>query len=315
MITGGVYRRGMSYRKIAAALPLLLAGASCVPAAAGWRAEAENSATHKEIIAPANVTAEIVPVSSFRPLDEEQEGLWQQAAGQFDAPSTSPAAPFQYQGSGNDVARALDCLAEAIYYEARSESEEGQRAVAQVVLNRVRHPAFPSSVCGVVYQGSSRRTGCQFSFTCDGSLGRRPYGASWARARSLAAAALSGEVYAPVGNATHYHTRAILPYWAPSLRRAAVVGAHVFYRWRGGQGESGAFRQAYAGTEPGRFTPAVAWTTEARELHETPLVERIMPTRRDDPIVRVHRGENAPAEEVLAENFGVRVHIGEAPTS
>jgi hypothetical protein len=147
-------------------------------------------------------------------------------------------------------ARALDCLTSAAYYEAGNESDDGIRAVAQVVLNRVRHPAFPSSVCGVVYQGSTRSTGCQFTFTCDGSLLRRPNAASWARARRIAEAALGGFVYAPVGWATHYHANYVLPYWAPTLAKNAVVGAHLFYRWSGGWGRPGGFTQRYARQEP-----------------------------------------------------------------
>jgi spore germination cell wall hydrolase CwlJ-like protein len=122
-----------------------------------------------------------------------------------------------------------DCLSLAIYYEARSESDVGQHAVAQVVLNRVADPAYPNDVCSVVFQGAERRTGCQFSFTCDGSMARRPQGIAWTRARQIAAAALAGRGNAPVGNATHYHTTAIRPYWAPSLTRVATIGAHIFY--------------------------------------------------------------------------------------
>jgi len=127
--------------------------------------------------------------------------------------------------------RALDCLAQAIYYEARSEPEDGQRAVAQVVLNRVRHPAWPNSVCGVVYQGPARPGGgCQFTFTCDGSLRFRAYGEDWARARRIAAEALAGRVHAPVGLSTFYHANYVLPAWAPRLAKTAVIGAHLFYR-------------------------------------------------------------------------------------
>src|SRR3546814_14176438 len=78
-------------------------------------------------------------------------------------------------------------------------SDLGQQAVAQVVLNRVRNPAFPNSVCGTVYEGSSRSTGCQFTFTCDGSLTARREPAAWERARQVAQMALAGFVYAPVG--------------------------------------------------------------------------------------------------------------------
>jgi spore germination cell wall hydrolase CwlJ-like protein len=152
--------------------------------------------------------------------------------------------------SFTDRLRSLDCLTAAVYYEAASESEEGQRAVAQVVLNRVRHPTYPNSVCGVVYQGSERSTGCQFSFTCDGSLARTPSLSGWARARRIAAAALAGSVYAPVGLATHYHTYRVHPHWASSLVKSAMIGAHIFYRWNGGWGGPAAFRQSYAGVEP-----------------------------------------------------------------
>ena len=160
------------------------------------------------------------------------------------------AAPFKFRGDQAARARALEGLASAVYYEAGQESTDGQRAVAQVVLNRVRHGAFPSSVCGVVYQGSTRSTGCQFTFTCDGSLYRAADVAGWRRAYSVAQAALSGSVYAPVGWATHYHANYVVPYWAPTLAKNAVVGAHIFYRWAGNWGRSGSFVQAYARSEP-----------------------------------------------------------------
>ncbi|HEV2746131.1 MAG TPA: cell wall hydrolase [Allosphingosinicella sp.] len=156
-----------------------------------------------------------------------------------------PARPYFGGASSGDGGRAAGCLAAAVYYEARSEGEAGQRAVAQVVLNRVRHYAFPSTICGVVFQGSSRRSGCQFSFTCDGSMGlardapadRR----EWERAKRIAAQALAGYVHAPVGHATHYHTGAVSPAWAPTLQPVTAVGSHLFYRWRGGAGEPDAF--------------------------------------------------------------------------
>ena len=162
-----------------------------------------------------------------------------------------PARPFALRAAGAvDRMRSIECLTQAIYYEAASESDDGQRAVAQVVLNRVRHPTYPNSVCGVVYQGSERSSGCQFSFTCDGSLLRTPSVSGWGRARRIAAAALAGSVHAPVGHATHYHTYQVLPHWAPSLAKIAVIGAHIFYRWNGGWGTPAAFRQPYAGREP-----------------------------------------------------------------
>ena len=138
--------------------------------------------------------------------------------------------------SGVDRTRAAECLTAAIYYEARSESDQGQRSVAQVVLNRVAHPSYPNTVCGVVYQGSERTTGCQFSFTCDGSLARQYDPVSWGAARARADQALKGYVFAPVGNATHYHANYVVPYWAPSLAKVRTVGTHIFYRWSGNLG-------------------------------------------------------------------------------
>ena len=160
------------------------------------------------------------------------------------------AQAFRQAGSGLDKARALQCLSMAVYYEAASESYGGQQAVAQVVLNRVAHPAYPASICGVVFQGSERKTGCQFSFTCDGSLARKPSRRGWAVAQSVALAALAGEVYTPIGLATHYHTNYVNPYWAASLDLITTIGAHRFYRWKGGAGTAGAFTDAYAGSEP-----------------------------------------------------------------
>ncbi len=159
------------------------------------------------------------------------------------------ARPF-FSAAGTSHLRASECLAQAVWYEAASESEAGQRAVAQVVLNRVAHRSWPGSVCGVVYEGAQRSTGCQFSFTCDGSLSRRAGGASWARAQRIAGEALSGSVYGPVGHATHYHTLWVNPYWASSLDHVGTIGAHRFYRNRGAAGQQGAFTGGYAGYEP-----------------------------------------------------------------
>jgi spore germination cell wall hydrolase CwlJ-like protein len=160
------------------------------------------------------------------------------------------AAAFQFKGNAAARAQALNCLASAVYYEAGNQDVDGERAVAQVVLNRVRHPAFPASVCGVVYEGSTRPTGCQFTFTCDGSLNRQPDADGWRRATEVAAAALSGAVYAPVGWATHYHADYVVPYWASTMAKNTVVGAHLFYRWPGGWGQPSAFSKDYGGREP-----------------------------------------------------------------
>jgi len=160
------------------------------------------------------------------------------------------AAPFTMAAaSGLDRSRALACLTAAIYYEAASESDAGQSAVAQVILNRARHPAFPATVCGVVYQGSDQ-AGCQFSFACDGAMARVPVRAAWARAARHAAMALAGYVYAPVGLATHYHTYAVTPAWNRAMVMTDMVGAHLFHRWKGFWGTRAAFAQRYRGGEP-----------------------------------------------------------------
>lgn len=162
-----------------------------------------------------------------------------------------PAQPFSMQPlSALARHRATRCLTSAIYYEAANESDDGQRAVAQVVLNRLRHPSYPDTVCDVVYQGSERASGCQFTFSCDGSMARVPALAAWARARRHAEAALHGYVHAPVGLSTHYHTLQVAPAWGLSLRKAAIIGAHIFYRWPGKAGEAPAFSARHSGDEP-----------------------------------------------------------------
>jgi spore germination cell wall hydrolase CwlJ-like protein len=161
-----------------------------------------------------------------------------------------PAAkPFAIGGSSADIQRAVDCLAATVYYEAAQEPVEGQLAVMQVVINRMRHPAYPKSICGVVFQGHERTTGCQFSYTCDGSLRRQPSAAAWDRYRQMARTMLGGQVYAPVGLATHYHADYVLPYWSSSLDKLRVEGRHIFYRWKGGWGTPRAFVGAYRGSE------------------------------------------------------------------
>jgi hypothetical protein len=144
------------------------------------------------------------------------------------------AAPTARLGGGAlESARDLACLTDAIYYEARGETAAGQVAVAQVVLNRVRHPAFPKSICGVVFQRAEARDGCQFSFVCDGAMRRQREPDAWRRAETIAARALDGSVKSSVGAATHFHVAGLDPGWGPRLLRVAQVGLHVFYRFDG----------------------------------------------------------------------------------
>lgn len=145
-------------------------------------------------------------------------------------------------------AAALKCLTQAVYYEAANEPELGKRAVAQVVLNRVRHPAYPDTVCGVVYEGANAAV-CQFSFTCDGALLRAPMARQWAESRRVAEAALTGSVVPEVGSATHYHANYVLPRWAFTLGKLRQIGAHIFYRFPGRIGGAAAFADHWAGFE------------------------------------------------------------------
>jgi spore germination cell wall hydrolase CwlJ-like protein len=226
------------------------------------------------------------------------------------------AAPFVVPpGREAMMGNAMDCLTDAVYYEARSESEEGQRAVAQVVLNRVRHPAFPRSICGVVFQGSNRSTGCQFSFTCDGSMRRAREPGAWQRARAIAEQALAGTVFTPVGLATHFHTTAIHPWWASSLTRAVTVGAHVFYRWPGQWGNPLAFRRPYLGAEGVIPSPTYAAAPVRILGRNVQTVMGVTIHRGSDSRATVQRGAATPPARFASLGSGsggstIRVHRG-----
>jgi hypothetical protein len=168
----------------------------------------------------------------------------------FSSQPSFPAMPFEFRGDREARSRALECLTLAVYYEAGNQDGPAQQAVAQVVLNRVRHPAFPSSICGVVFQHDERRISCQFTFTCDGALLRRPDPVIWSRAERVAAIALNGAVFGPVGLALNYHADYVVPYWATTLIKSAQVGAHIFYGWPDLWGMPQAFARRYTGNEP-----------------------------------------------------------------
>lgn len=195
------------------------------------------------------VKLNIPPPELLRPISPE-EALAENSKREFSGRPDSAAAAFTLKADSTSRERALECLTQAVYYEAAGDGADGERAVAQVVLNRMRHPAYPSSVCGVVYQGSDRPIGCQFTFTCDGSLARIPIPALWKQAERIAGQALAGKVFAPVGHSTHYHADYVLPYWADSLDKSVQIGRHIFYRLKGGLGAVNAFRQRYSGAEP-----------------------------------------------------------------
>lgn len=195
------------------------------------------------------VRINLPPPDLYRPITPE-EALRENAKREFSQRPDSPAAAFILKASASNRERAIECLTQAIYYEAATEDVDGQKAVAQIVLNRMRHPGYPSSVCGVVYEGSERSTGCQFTFTCDGSLARIPVQSLWKLARRIATEALSGKVFGSVGHSTHYHADYVLPYWADSLDKSVQIGRHIFYRLKSGLGSASAFRQRYSGVEP-----------------------------------------------------------------
>ena len=209
------------------------------------------------------------------PAEASPDAQARNAAVPFFAGKLAPAPAFRFKGSAEDRIRAADCLALAALAEAGA-SADGQRAVMQVVLNRVRHPAFAHTVCGVVYQGAERRTGCQFSFTCDGSLVRKYGEPAWAEARRRAQAALGGQVFAPVGNATHYHTDWVYPWWSPSLVKLARVDTHLFFRWPGYWGSPASLHFAYRGGEPevgrGEEAALVVATPAAALPPDTPTI-------------------------------------------
>jgi len=289
-------------RHLFAMLTLVLA-VSCVPQRERYR-----------LVVP-------VPTASRAPVDGHellrllalQDPLGHPAALRPAVASDDTAAPpFRIDTVPDDTAqRALQCLTQAVYYEARSEPLDGQRAVAQVVLNRVRDRAFPDSVCKVVYQHPVNRPGCQFSFVCDGSMTRPIESGAWSAAGAVARAALAGSVYAPIGSATYYHTTAVLPWWAGSLQRIGLVGSHIFYRWGSALSRALSFRQAYSGDEVlAQPAPVAAVSSDAVVVHTSSHPA----AGAQEAGVTVHRASMiVPAQRsAAATSFGVTLHYGEA---
>lgn len=196
---------------------------------------------HRAINTP-NVHLPTVEPVEYLPIATEAAIATNASVAKISNPGPA-AKPFFIAADNREA--ATKCLTSAIYYEAAGEGAEGERAVAQVVVNRARNFAFPASICGVIYQGAERATGCQFTFSCDGSLARSPNRAAWVFAKKTAKAALNGYVYAPVGLSTHYHTNKVVPYWASSLVFASAVKSQLFYRWKGRFGEVNAFNRSH----------------------------------------------------------------------
>lgn len=229
----GPSKRAVVASGVAVAVASGLLGAGGFSGVSGLKVETQkllHAATHGPVLWPRGAAKMVLPSGSL--------------------PTTGAATPFVLKAANSrERERAVRCLSNAVYYEAAREPEEGQRAVAQVVLNRVRDQNFPKSVCGVVYQGWERTTGCQFSFTCDGSLLRAPDVALMSNARRVAEDALAGHVEPQVGTATHYHADYVSPWWKTGVTRVAQIGAHIFYRWPGNAGALAALTGQYRGGE------------------------------------------------------------------
>jgi spore germination cell wall hydrolase CwlJ-like protein len=190
--------------------PNLAAPAEPVAAAAASNGPAPSTDGPAPVLAPITIPLSQVPMP--RP-----------------APPLSPADRLGLKGTA--YAKAERCLANAIYFEARSEPLKGQMAVAQVVLNRVFSPFYPNDVCSVVYQNANRRLACQFTFACDGKSKAINERGAWARANRIARQTLDGQIYMPeVGKSTHYHAAYVRPAWAREMHRLVKLGIHAFYR-------------------------------------------------------------------------------------
>jgi hypothetical protein len=190
--------------------------------------------------APPRVVVDLTPGRidwRRRSVNARAPSAFQPEPGLFHAAVLQAAPPFRFLGPVN-ASHDLDCLTAAVYYEARGEVVAGQAAVAQVVLNRVRNPAFPKTVCGVVYQGAGTGS-CQFSFACNGAMVRERETGAWDRARGVAARALAGYVMHDVGRATHFHVASLGEIWGGQMIRVAQVGEHVFYGFGGRRGAIG----------------------------------------------------------------------------
>jgi spore germination cell wall hydrolase CwlJ-like protein len=144
-----------------------------------------------------------------------------------------------------EMLRQKECLATAIYYEARSETTAGQLGVAEVIVNRVKDHRYPNSICDVVYQGATRTTGCQFTFTCDGAMNKAPRGAKWDKAQTIAAHVMMDLNERKTGGATHYHATYVNPVWNSGLIKTGQIGLHIFYRFpRGSEWSVASARQS-----------------------------------------------------------------------
>lgn len=201
---------------------------------------------------PVRVAA-IDPAKTLDPSASEALGAIDDAAPSLVIPKRRPDSQVAYAPSSGGLdgiaadtpvkakdgkkwsQKEMQCLATAIYFEARGEAYRGQVAVAQVVMNRVKHRLYPSTICGVVFQNQSKRNACQFSFACDGIPERINEPKPWKQAQEIAKGVVDGNLYlTEVGFATHYHATYVYPHWAPRMKKLTKVGLHVFYQFKRG---------------------------------------------------------------------------------
>ena len=152
-------------------------------------------------------------------------------------PEIAPQDPYEKYASlsisnEKDYQKAKYCLAEAVYFESRDQPDKGQRAVAQVIINRVKSPHYPSTICGVIYQNAGHRNACQFSYTCDGKTERVTEHDAWTHAQKVAEQAIEGESHVNIGNALFYHADWVWPSWRHEMHRVGQIGEHIFYSRR-----------------------------------------------------------------------------------
>lgn len=187
------------------------------------------------------------PAIAQKAVDQREDAQWMSKAAEFaqmtdiadlsrdsdiESIRTLTTAQPAIRVSAQYVMEQHKCLSEAVYYEARSETRSGQIGVAEVIMNRVSSKHYPNTICDVVFQGAERRTGCQFSFTCDGSMEQLPKGRAWQRSQDIATLTLTGLAPKLTHKATHYHTTDVNPPWAETLRYNGQIGSHKFYRFK-----------------------------------------------------------------------------------
>lgn len=176
------------------------------------------------------------------------------------------------RADAEEMLRQRQCLATAIYYEARSESAKGQLGVAEVIVNRVNDHRYPNSICDVVFQGATRTTGCQFTFTCDGAMRHKPRGAKWDKAESIAAHVIMDLNERKTAGATHYHATYVNPVWNSGLIRTKKIGTHIFYRFpRGSEWSVASARQSARLTQRRSGMKAIVPAGAAAEAKTTLL--------------------------------------------